>query len=246
MREDLVTDARLLCVHAHPDDESLWTGGILARYAGEQVPIKVITCTDGVRADGSSVAAPGVRVAELRKAMAILGAGEPQVLDYRDSGGAGSGAAEPGSFCAAVFDEVVRTLVTEIRAFRPTTVVTYDAFGVYGHPDHLQAHRATVAAVEASAHPKLYPESGQPWQVAGLWLVTTPDLPFDAAVDVGPWLDTKWQALRAHESEFDRGAGVSVFTDPRVREQLLSTEYFSHRPAPRPRTGSPATDLLAG
>lgn len=174
----------LLCVHAHPDDEAIMTGGILARYADEGLRTAVVTCTGGELGevagqdvDTAEVTAPldAVRYDELRDALAILGAGRPRMLGYRDSGMAGdAGNANPAAFWQAHFDEAVGRLVSHLRAFRPAVVVTYDAFGVYGHPDHIQAHRVTVAAVEAAAAALLYVDTGDPWRVDKLYLATLP------------------------------------------------------------------------
>lgn len=174
----------LLCVHAHPDDEAIATGGVLLRAADEGLRTAVVTCTGGelgeIVGEGMDpeVVRPRlaeVRRAELAQALDILRAGDPRFLGYRDSGMLGTaGNAEPGSFWRAPFDEAVGRLVAEIRAFRPDVVVTYDAFGNYGHPDHVQTHRVALVAAEACAVGALYPEAGEPWRVAKLYLSTLP------------------------------------------------------------------------
>lgn len=174
----------LLCVHAHPDDEAIATGGVLARAASEGRPAAVLTCTGGERGEvvGEGLDPREVlprlaefRRAELERALEVLGAGPPRLLGYRDSGMAGTeGNDDPGSFWRAGFDEAVGRVVAWIRRLRPAVVVTYDAFGVYGHPDHVQAHRVTTVAVEAAAAGALYPEAGPPWRVAKLYLATLP------------------------------------------------------------------------
>ncbi|WP_052434535.1 PIG-L deacetylase family protein [Streptacidiphilus melanogenes] len=240
----------LLAVHAHPDDESLWTGGLLARSTDAGRPTAVVTCTNGELADGGSFAAPGTRTKEWTRALRVLGVTSSAMLPYRDSGRRGQG---PGSLCAAPFDGVVAELVEQIRILRPTAVVTYDAAGVSGHLDHIRVHRATLAAVEAAAVPFLLPSQSPAWAVESVWLVTAPSslvgraaaiglAPADApstpddriavSLDVRPWLATKWAALRCHASEFERGATVSAFTDPTLRELGLGTEFFLHRPGP--------------
>jgi len=174
----------LLCVHAHPDDEAISTGGVLARYAAEGVRTAVVTCTGGERGE---VVGEGmdpdevrprlseVRRAELDAALAILGAGPARWLGYVDSGMMGTdGNADPRSFWQANMDDAVRRLVGHFREFRPDVVVTYDAFGVYGHPDHLQTHRVGLLAAEASAVAGLYPDAGEPWRVRKVYLATIP------------------------------------------------------------------------
>ena len=245
----------LMAVHAHPDDESLWTGGVLAQHVAEGRPTAVITCTNGEPAEGDPFAAPGTRVKELTEAIDLLGVAESGLLPYRDSGPQGRG---PGSLCAAPFDDLVGDLVARIRSFRPAAVVTYDAYGMYGHPDHVRVHRAVLVAAEAAACAHLWPQAGPAWAVESLWLATvpdsmvsrlltlglesplpsTPDAQVSAALDVRPWLDIKWQAVRAHASEFERGSRIAAFEEPRLRELCLGREWFIHRPGPGARRGA--------
>lgn len=178
------TEPGVVAVHAHPDDESIATGGLLARAVDEGYDVTVVTCTGGERGevfnDEVDAGPAGEGLAELRReelaaSLAVLGAGPPTWLGYRDSGMRGDvGNDDPASFWRAPFDEAVGRLVAVLRERRPRLVVTYDAFGVYGHPDHMQAHRVTLCAVEAAAVASLYPVAGPPWHVAALDLVTMP------------------------------------------------------------------------
>jgi N-acetyl-1-D-myo-inositol-2-amino-2-deoxy-alpha-D-glucopyranoside deacetylase len=174
----------LLCVHAHPDDETIGTGGVLLRAGAEGRPTAVVTCTGG---ELGEIVGEGmdpeeirprlgeVRAAELTMALEVLGAGEPRFLGYRDSGMLGTaGNDDPRSFWQANFDEAVGRLVAVLRALRPDVVVTYDAFGLYGHPDHVQAHRVTLVAAEAAAAGLLYPDAGEAWRVPKVYLNTLP------------------------------------------------------------------------
>lgn len=174
----------LMCVHAHPDDETISNGGVLARAAGEGMRTAVVTATGGERGEivGAGMDPDEVRprLAQVRRdelaaALAILGAGAPRFLGYRDSGMLGTeGNDDPGSFWRAPFDEAVGRLVTEIRDFRPDVLVTYDAFGGYGHPDHVQAHRVSLVAAEACAVGGLFPDAGDAWRIPKLYLGTLP------------------------------------------------------------------------
>jgi N-acetyl-1-D-myo-inositol-2-amino-2-deoxy-alpha-D-glucopyranoside deacetylase len=174
----------LLCVHAHPDDEAILTGGVLARYADEGFRTAVVTCTGGE--EGQIVGAgmdpdeirprlAEVRRAELEAGLEILGAGPPRFLGYRDSGMMGEDSnRHPDAFWGASVDEAVGRLVGVIREFRPSVVVTYDAFGGYGHPDHIQTHRVGLLAAEAAAVGALYPEAGPGWRVSKTYLASIP------------------------------------------------------------------------
>jgi N-acetyl-1-D-myo-inositol-2-amino-2-deoxy-alpha-D-glucopyranoside deacetylase len=168
---------RLMAVHAHPDDESITTGGTLARCAAEGVATCLVTCTDGrygpVNPDLGLSLSPdelsGVRAAELRAAAAVLDVGEVRQLGYHDSGM--TGAAENNgerSFWSQPVDETVGRFVEIIRSFRPHVVITYDPFGGTGHPDHIAAHRVTLLAVEAAAERRAWPEAGTTWAVSRL------------------------------------------------------------------------------
>ncbi|GAA3812920.1 PIG-L family deacetylase [Streptomyces coacervatus] len=237
----MTTLPSLLAVFAHPDDESLVAGGVLARHSASGARTAVVTAT---WADGTW------RARELAEALRILGAGEPRMLGYADAGVPESA---PGAarFCDAPLDEVVGRLVAHVREFRPEVVVTHDAYGnLSGHPDHVHAHRVTVLAVQAAGWGRLYPEAGAPWQPSALYLATHPDsaaqtlgdvllrpgremfsVPDEwvsAVVDVGPWVEQKLAAIMAHGSEVRRGAlpGRLAALPPTVRARVMSTEWY--------------------
>lgn len=141
---------RLMCILAHPDDESLGTGGILAKYAAEGVETYLITATRGERGwDTSAPDYPGleglgrIREAELRAAGAVLKLREIQFLDYID-----------GDLDQANHAEAIGKIVAHLRRVKPQVVVTFDPFGAYGHPDHIAisqfANAACVCAADAS------------------------------------------------------------------------------------------------
>jgi N-acetyl-1-D-myo-inositol-2-amino-2-deoxy-alpha-D-glucopyranoside deacetylase len=179
-----MSELRLLTVHAHADDESITMGGTLALCADRGIGTAVVCCTDGQLATiyakdmDEAEARPRlgeIRRDELRAACTALGVDEVHFLGYHDSGMAGEKTNQaPEAFWKADMDEVVGRLVERIRAFRPHVVVTYDANGNYGHPDHIQAHRATLLAVEAAYLPKLYADSGTPWRVSKMYYTAFP------------------------------------------------------------------------
>lgn len=140
---------RLMAVLAHPDDESLATGGILARYAAEGVETYLITATRGERGwFGEPEAYPGpealgrMREAELRAAAEVLGLQEVSFLDYVD-----------GDLDQADPNEAIAKITAHLRRVRPQVVVTFDPNGLYGHPDHIAISQFTMAAIVAAADP---------------------------------------------------------------------------------------------
>lgn len=163
----LTAAPRLLLVHAHPDDESLWTGGTIARYAAAGVQVTLVTCTlgeegeiipDSLRELASDAADQlgGYRIGELRAACAALGVSDHRWLGgvgrWRDSGMAGVPANDhPRAFASGDLAEQADALAAVIAEVRPQVVVTYGPDGGYGHPDHIRAHEVTMAACAATA-----------------------------------------------------------------------------------------------
>ncbi|GHE04517.1 N-acetyl-1-D-myo-inositol-2-amino-2-deoxy-alpha-D-glucopyranoside deacetylase [Streptomyces alanosinicus] len=152
---------RLLLVHAHPDDESINNGATMARYAAEGAQVTLVTCTLGERGEvippelrHLTGAALGLRRrGELAEAVRALGVGDARLLGgagrYGDSGMMGiADNADPGCFWQAEVDEAAGCLAEVIVEVRPQVLVTYDDQGGYGHPDHIQAHRVAMRAVE--------------------------------------------------------------------------------------------------
>ncbi|MEW2625350.1 PIG-L family deacetylase [Streptomyces sp. NPDC048106] len=230
----------LLAVFAHPDDESLSAGGVLARHAAAGARTAVVTAT---------WAAGTGRAAELAEAVRILGAGEPRLLGYADARVPWSAPGRP-RFRDAPLDEAVRRLVAHIREFRPEIIVTHDAYGgLTGHPDHVHTHRVTVLAAQAAGLARFHPDAGDPWQPRALYLAThpesavpalrevlgerktvysVPDEQVTATVDVVPWPDRKTAAVLAHRSEVERGAvpGLLAGLSAAERRRLMGTEWF--------------------
>jgi N-acetyl-1-D-myo-inositol-2-amino-2-deoxy-alpha-D-glucopyranoside deacetylase len=158
-----MTERRLLLVHAHPDDESIATGGVMAKYAAEGTAVTLVTCTRGEQGEivpedlrhlGTGKALADQRVDELADAMQVLGVTDHRFLGpYEDSGMIGTPENERATaFWNADLDEATAHLVKVIEETKPQVVVTYDEHGGYGHPDHIQAHRVTMLAVAAAQH----------------------------------------------------------------------------------------------
>src|SRR5207344_2683133 len=194
-------DRRLLLVHAHPDDESIGTGATMAKYAAEGAGVTLVTCTLGelgeiippklaylaADADGGL---GEYRIGELAAACAALGVSDHRFLGgpgrWRDSGMMGLPSNDaPGCFWQADAGEAAAELAAVIREVAPQVVVTYDANGFYGHPDHIQAHRVTRRAVRAAADPSAPAVGGAPWRVTKLYATAMPRSVLAGAIRLG-------------------------------------------------------------
>ena len=187
-----MTDRRLLLVHAHPDDESINNGATMARYVDAGIGVTLITCTAG---EMGEVLVPDLshlayeetgglgehRRGELDEAMEVLGVSDHRFLGgygrFHDSGMAWheeghAVAAETlpdNAFWKADLTEAADELVTVIREVRPQVLVTYDQFGGYGHPDHIQAHRVAMYAAQLAAVPSYRLDLGEPHDIAKIY-----------------------------------------------------------------------------
>jgi mycothiol S-conjugate amidase len=171
---------RLMCVHAHPDDESSKGAATMARYAREGVDVLVVTLTDGSRGsvlnpamDRPEVRADitAVRAAEMDRAREILGVRQV-FLGFVDSGLPEGDPLPPlpeGSFALGDLEEQTEALVRVVREQRPHVMTTYDEHGGYPHPDHIRCHEVSVAAFEAAGDPDRFPDAGEPWQPLKLY-----------------------------------------------------------------------------
>jgi N-acetyl-1-D-myo-inositol-2-amino-2-deoxy-alpha-D-glucopyranoside deacetylase len=205
---------RLMAVHAHCDDETITMGGTLATYADRGVRTCVVCCTDGKLATIVDPNMPEettrphlaeIREGELREACRILHVDEVEFLRYGDSGMAGAPTNQlPDAFWMTPIDEATGRIVAQIRRFRPHVVVTYDGNGGYGHPDHIQTHRATLLAVEAARLAPMYKEAGDPWRVQKLYYTAFPRSQFERMVamakDAG--IDPPFGETNPDEMEF--------------------------------------------
>ena len=233
----LDNDRRLLLVHAHPDDETIGTGVTMAKYAAEGALVTLVTCTLG---EEGEIVVPGLahlavdkddalgqhRIEELAIAMEALRVSDHRFLGgaghWRDSGMMGVPANErPDCFWQADIDEAVDELVRIIREVRPQVVVTYDDNGGYGHPDHIQAHRVTVAAVDRAAIAEAVPAAGEPWQVAKLYWTTVPKSYLQLAIDATK--DSGHDIFEGVESADDLPFGVA---DDQVTSEIDGTDHI--------------------
>lgn len=268
-----------MAVHAHPDDEATGTGGVLAKAAAEGIRTVLVTCTDGRCGDGPGGVKPGepghdpdavaaARIPELEKSCEILGISNLELLGYHDSGMMGwANNEDPDSFWATPVEDGAAKLAKLIEQYEPDVIVTYDENGFYGHPDHIQAHRITMAAHEATrSNAKVYwgtvpksmmEEFGKKVREAGVvdWDDELPEgedgtpdigLPDDQIttwIDISAYSERKFNSLAAHASQgeniFFLQLGLETFTE------LMGIETFVRV---RDTTGAPLpeSDLFDG
>lgn len=249
-----MTPFTLLCVHAHPDDESLFTAGATSHYAERGVRNVLVTCTLGqlgIDDQGRAGDDPGhdpattraTRAAELARAGALVGFARQLTLGYRDSGMAGWAAnADPDAFVNADVETTARVIADVIDQENAAVVVTYDENGFYGHPDHVMANVVTRRAVQlsTSAQRLFYPVV--PRGVLGAFVtralargVALPawvhdavaDIPDDAVacvMDVSRFSTLKQRAIATHASQTDNADLVSM--DGELFAMIFGTEYY--------------------
>jgi N-acetyl-1-D-myo-inositol-2-amino-2-deoxy-alpha-D-glucopyranoside deacetylase len=162
----------LMTVHAHPDDETIGTGGLMAKAIGDGHRVILVTGTRGELGEivVKEMDTPEnhrrlgeLRAAELEAAMGELGVTEWENLGYRDSGMMGTeGNRDPRCYWQADLGEAARRLVWFVRRYRPDVMTTYNDFGGYGHPDHIRTHQVAVLAWERAGDPAWYPEQLAP------------------------------------------------------------------------------------
>jgi N-acetyl-1-D-myo-inositol-2-amino-2-deoxy-alpha-D-glucopyranoside deacetylase len=284
-------DRRLLFVHAHPDDESLETGATMAKYTAEGVGVTLVTCTLGelgevIPAELAHLAFDRdgglgeYRIGELAAACRALGVTDHRFLGgpgrWRDSGMMGTAGNEvPGCFWLADVDEAARELLAVITEVRPQVLVSYDARGFYGHPDHIQAHRVSQRAFEladglvskiyATAVPKsvlaeamaLLPEESRGGQLGGVDFSRvqsvdalpfgTDDVNVTTEIAAAEYLDAKLAAMHAHATQIAVDSPFFALSDM-VGRKALGTEYYTLLAGPGGTGDGPGgreTDLFA-
>ncbi|MBT5774374.1 MAG: hypothetical protein HOH95_08355 [Dehalococcoidia bacterium] len=165
-----VTGKRVLAVYGHPDDEGQITGTMAAFLAaGNEVTLLCATRGEAGEISDPLLSTPETlgytRELELRASMAQLGLQDVRFLPFRDSGMDGTPENErPDCFHQQTPEVAVPAILSVMRDVKPHLVFTWQADGGYGHPDHIAAHRHTVAAFEGCADASVYPESGEAWQ----------------------------------------------------------------------------------
>jgi N-acetyl-1-D-myo-inositol-2-amino-2-deoxy-alpha-D-glucopyranoside deacetylase len=254
---------RLLLVHAHPDDESIETGATMAKYAAQGAGVTLVTCTLGelgevIPPDLAHLAVDQEnrlgqhRIGELAAACAALGVTDHRFLGgpgrWHDSGMMGTPSNDwPGAFWRADVDEAAGALLAVIEEVRPQVLVTYDANGFYGHPDHIQAHRVAWRAFEMAAglvrkfYATAVPKSVLAAAIRAmgdhpsgfLAVDSVDDLPFGVPdeqvttqIDATAWLEAKLAAMRAHASQIAVDSPFFALSDM-VGQRAFGVEYYT-------------------
>jgi LmbE family N-acetylglucosaminyl deacetylase len=246
--------ATLVCFHAHPDDESIATGGTMASAAAAGHRVVLVLATKGEHGEvaegfleqGEILA--DRRVKETHASAAILGVEVVEFLGYRDSGMMGTPENDlPGSFWKADVEEAAQRVAAILQRESADVLTVYDDFGNYGHPDHIQVHRVGVRAAELAGTPRVYEstvnrdamiQGFNELAAAGLLPLDAPD--FDefelgvsadrltTAIDVTPWLDTKKASMRAHASQIAEQSFFLSMPD-RAFQLTWGTEWYIRR-----------------
>lgn len=265
---------RALLVHAHPDDETINNGATMALYKSLGAQVTLVTCTRGEegeilvedlahRAAHLEDTLGSHRELELAEAMKALGITDFRFLGaphhkYRDSGMIGTPPNErPDCFWRADFNQATSDLVAIIDEVKPHILITYDEFGGYGHPDHIQAHRVAMAAFERAQWrtPKVYwnvmPRSEIQKGIDAMKEIgsdfmgaeSADDLPFakddsfvHAHIDGTSVVEAKMAALKAHATQISVDGPFFALSN-NLGLQVWAHEYYTRV------HGNPGTNL---
>jgi len=262
-----------VCVHAHPDDEALFTAGASLHYAALGYHVVLVTCTNGqLGFDDQGRPGPdpahdltvtrALRAGELQRAANLAGFSRSVSLGYDDSGMIGwPQNADPEAFMNCDVDGTSRTLAALFDEVRATVVLTYDENGFYGHPDHIMANVVTRRALEmASTVERLYypvvpqsvlasfvPQAQATGVFLPQWVLEAnygiADELVATSIDVTRFAEQKQACIAAHASQIDNADLVTM--DPRLFSLLFGTEFYQ-RAWSRSAASGDATDLFGG
>ncbi len=245
----------LVTFHAHPDDEAIATGGLMARASAEGNRVVLVVATrgelgevdDGFLDPGETLAER--RVVETQRAAEALGVARVTFLDYTDSGMDGEPTNDvDGSFWSADVDEAAGRLAAILTEEDADVLTVYDDHGGYGHPDHVQVHRVGLRAAELAGTPRVYESTLNRDHIQRLMAARPDDLgvgddapdpsDFDemgspeseitTTVDVREFTDHKRAAMRAHASQIPESSFFLTMPDEAFRE-AFGWEWFIRR-----------------
>ena len=278
-----------MLVHAHPDDETINNGVTMAKYVDLGFEVALVTCTRGeegeilvpelaAAASDNEDRLAEIREAELAEALAALGVtrhwflGSPQRI-FRDSGMMGAPQnSRADVFWSADVEDASALLARYIEEFKPDVMITYDEFGGYGHPDHIQAHRIAMRGAEISA------ERG--WEIQKIYWNILPrsvvqqgmdamreigsdffgvesidELPFvkddslvHAVIDGSAYVDKKTEAMRAHRTQIALDGPFFALSNS-LGMQVFGLEYYTRvkgKSGPHLNGAGQEVDLFSG
>lgn len=252
--------ATLVCFHAHPDDESLTTGGVMAKYAAAGHRVVLVVATGGEFGEspddlGAEESLVHRRRAETERSAAILGVARIAWLGYQDSGMTGwEQNADPGSFHMADVGEAARRLADVLIEERADVVTVYDWHGNYGHPDHVKVHDVGHRAAELAGTPHVYEATMNRDRVREMMRDAPPEFvdaadfdpdgpaddgnPFGmgedeltTAIDVSDFAERKRASVACHASQ-ETDTGMFLSMSPEVFASMFGTEWFIHHGEP--------------
>ncbi len=262
----------LVCFHAHPDDESIATGGVMAKAAADGRRVVLVLGTrgelgevdDGFLDDGETLR--DRRVKETAASAETLGVARVEFLGYVDSGMMGEPTNDaPDCFWQADVDEAAERLAAILRDEAPVVLTVYDDHGNYGHPDHIQVHRVGVRAAELAGVDHVFEatmnrdEMRRQFEARkeefaevvsddelpdldGPEAFGTPEGEITHAVDVSAVIQKKRDSMRCHASQISEEDFFLRMPDE-MFTQAFGREWFIHRHHPRP-AGEPFRDSL--
>ena len=247
-----------MCFHAHPDDESITTGGTIARAVAEGHRAVLVVATRGEHGEVPQDLAEGEtladrRVAETMRSAAVLGIARVEFLGYTDSGMDGwEQNHEPNCFWQAPVDEAAERLAALLREEDADVLTVYDSHGNYGHPDHIQVHRVGHRAAELAGTPSVYEATmnrdavqrlvEMARELAPELDIEPPEMPEEVefgepesaittAVDVRAYIAQKRDSITMHASQVT-DSSFFLRMPPDVFAQAFSTEWFIRKGAP--------------
>jgi LmbE family N-acetylglucosaminyl deacetylase len=239
----------LVCFHAHPDDECIQTGGVMAKASDQGHRVVLVVATRGeVGEVPEGFLDPGEtladrRVLETQAAADVLGVHRIAWLGYRDSGMMGEPTNDdPRCFWAADVDEAAGRLAAILTEEDADVLTAYDPTGGYGHPDHIQVHRVGLRAAELAGTRRVYQTATNRDHIrrASELMTEVPeglDLPdinddfgqsekiITARVDVSAYVDRKRRAMQAHPSQIGEQSFFLMMPPP-MFEYAFGTEWF--------------------
>src|SRR3954453_9351560 len=250
--------ATLVTFHAHPDDECIATGGVMAKAAAEGHRVVLVVATKGENGEvAADFLADGAALWQRRgggwlAAAKVLGVARTEFLGYVDSGMMGTPENDaPDSFWQADVDEAAERLAVILREERADVITVYDDYGNYGHPDHIQVHRVGVRAAELAGTPDVYemtmnrdhmlrlmamaresgqiPEGDDPGEIGEDFGMAADRI--TTFVDVSDVVELKRQAMRAHASQIAENSFFLAMPDEAFA-MAFGTEWFIHRGVP--------------